>query len=464
MNILNFILDTDSYKVSHYLQYPRGTTNVFSYIESRGGVYPETVFFGLQIYLKEYLQTPITMEDVDEAAAVLAVHGEPFNREGWEYIVKEHGGLVPVSIKAVAEGLVVPTHNVLVTVESTDPKCAWVVSYLETSILRAVWYGTTVASQSRSIKKVIARYLELSGDPSTIDFKLHDFGARGVSSRESAGIGGAAHLVNFKGTDTLAGIMYAMKYYDTPVPGFSIPAAEHSTITTYGREGEVEAYRRMIQAFSKPGSVYAVVSDSYDIYNAVENLWGGVLRQEVIDAGGLLVIRPDSGDPVKVTLKCVKLLDRKFGSTVNAKGYKVLNYVRLIQGDGINEATVDAILKAFTDAGYSADNIAFGMGGALLQQVNRDTNKFAMKCSAMEIGGVWHDVYKDPVTDPGKRSKRGRLKLAYTPGIGYQTLNLDEYVKSPYTTYPLVEVYRNGVITKTYTFEEVRTLAAEGVF
>jgi len=279
-------------------------------------------------------------------------------------------------------------------------------------------------------------------------------------------------LVNFMGSDTITGILFARKYYNTKaMVGFSIPAAEHSTITPFGRKGEAEAYRNMIKQFSKPGSIYAVVSDSYDIYNACENIWGKELKAEVIAGGGMLVVRPDSGHPATVVLKVVQILDKQFGSVVNAKGYKVLNHVRVIQGDGINEESIREILKALIDAGYSADNVAFGMGGALLQGINRDTQKFAMKCSAIAINGFheqdddaswgnkttrWYDVYKDPITDSGKRSKRGRLKLVRTLSDGkYYTLPEDDFIKTP-TENVLVEVFRNGKILKEYTFEEVR--------
>lgn len=457
MNLLNLILNADSYKCSHWKQYPANTRNVFSYIESRGGKFKKSVMFGLQHTLKEYLTKPITMSDIDEAARFLAIHGEPFNREGWEYILNVHGGYLPVSIKAVPEGTVVPVGNILAFVESTDPECAWVVSYIETLLLRAVWYGTTVATTSWSIKQVIMKYLEETGDPSLINFKLHDFGARGVSSFESAGIGGAAHLVNFMGSDTITGVLFAMKYYNVDVvPGFSIPAAEHSTITTYGREGEVEAYRNMLRQYGGDGKMMAVVSDSYDIFNAVDNIWGKQLRQEVVDSGAVIVIRPDSGDPATVVLKCVQLLDQNFGSVVNSKGYKVLNYVRVIQGDGVCEESIIEILEALTAAGYSADNVAFGMGGALLQRLDRDTMKFAMKCSAVQVGDGWIDVFKDPITDPGKKSKKGRLKLVRMDCTGeYITMREDMFVKGP-NQEVLVEVFRNGKIVCEYTFNEVR--------
>lgn len=454
---VNFLLNTDSYKASHWLQYPPNTEYVHSYIESRGGVHPQTVFFGLQMFLREYLVKLFTQRDMEEAREFWAAHGEPFNDAAWLSLLKKYDKKLPIRIRAVPEGLVIPTHNVLLTIENTDPEFYWLPSYIETALLRAVWYPTTVATNSWASKQLIRKYLEKTGDPSLIGFKLHDFGARGVSSFESAGIGGAAHLVNFMGTDTVTGALFAMKYYDQKdMVAFSIPAAEHSTITSWGRENEVEAYRNMLRNFAKPGSLVAVVSDSYDIYNAVENLWGGQLRQEVIDSGATVVIRPDSGDPATVVTKCAILLDSKFGSVVNSKGYKVLNNVRIIQGDGINHATIEQILGSLADAGYSADNVAFGQGGALLQQVNRDTQKFAMKCSAAKIDGEWIDVFKDPITDSGKRSKKGRLTLVRNKSTGeYMTVQVADSYGDDWEDV-MQTVFENGKITKQYTFNQVR--------
>ncbi len=460
----NILLNTDSYKVSMFKQYPAGTSGVYSYIESRGGRYDQTVFFGLQAFIKEYLLDPITQSDIDVAEEILTAHGEPFNRAGWQYILDKYNGYLPVVIRAVPEGTVVPTKNVLATIVNTDPNCYWLTTYLETALLRAVWYPTTVATQSWTIKKVIAEYLERTGDISGLNFKLHDFGARGVSSLESAGLGGAAHLVNFMGSDTVSGLLVAKQYYNAGIAGFSIPAAEHSTITSWGREKEVEAYRNMVTQFAKPGAIFAVVSDSYDIFNAAENLWGEELKAEVVASGATLVIRPDSGDPETVCRKLVQILANKFGYTTNSKGYKVLNNVRIIQGDGVNEHSIRMILGGFQAYGWSADNIAFGMGGALLQQLDRDTQKFAMKCSSACVNGQWIDVQKDPITDQGKKSKAGRVTLwtnsggEFASGVTAPTGWTDKGIGG--WTDALQEVFRDGKLVREYSFDEVRANAA----
>lgn len=451
----NIILNVDSYKLSHYLQYPEGTTIVNSYIEARGSDDPEikkSVFFGLQMFIKEYLMTPVTMADVEEASEIYAAHGVPFNKEGWVYIVEKHGGKLPVEIEAAPEGTPIELQNALVQIRNTDANVPWLTSYLETAMLRAVWYPTTVATNSWMIKQDLKAFAEKSGSDPNIAFKLHDFGARGVSSQESAAIGGLSHLVNFMGTDTVAAIVAGRRYYNEPMAGFSIPASEHSTITVWGKDNEDKAYANMLKQFARPGNIVACVSDSYDIYNATSNLWGGKLKQQIIDSGATLVVRPDSGDPTVVPLDIIELLMEKFGHTVNEKGYKVLpSCVRVIQGDGINRESIKVILANMEDRKLALDNIAFGMGGAMLQHMNRDTLKFAMKASSAIVDGEPRDVYKEPVGDKGKASKRGILVLNKTTG-GYRTRQRWD-TAGPNVLRP---VYRNGELLVDDNFSDIR--------
>lgn len=453
------IIRTDSYKTSHFRQYPPNTEYVYSYLESRGGKFDKTVFFGLQYYLMKYLSTPITMADVDHAEKRINAHMGPgcFNRSGWERIVEVHNGYLPVKIKAVSEGTVVPTHNVLMTIENTDPELPWVTNYVE-SLLLKVWYPTTVATLSYHFKQSIAKYLEMTGDPSLIDFKLHDFGYRGVSSEESAILGSMAHLVNFKGTDTMLALEGVNEYYQFEsnsdfMAGFSVPAAEHSTITAWGESNEYEAYQNMIQQFGN-GGIYSVVSDSYDIFHACDNIWGKQLYKQVMDHPATLVVRPDSGPPAATTLKVMELLGDNYGFTTNEKGYKVLNKVRVLWGDGIDIDAGLQIMEHLAINGWSIDNIVFGMGGGLLQQVNRDTQKFAIKASHIVKGGRGYDVYKNPVGDAGKASKRGRLKLVKDENGEFRTVSEHE----PGTNY-LFTVWKDGQTHIRYEFEEIRNLA-----
>lgn len=462
LQLLTAITRTDSYKMSQWVQYPKDTTHISSYIEARGGE-PTSVFFGLQAFIKEYMMDPITHADIDMAEKLIAAHGEPFNREGWEIIVNEYSGFLPVEIEAVPEGTVMPTRNVQLQIVNTDPRLFWLTSYLETAILRAVWYPSTVATMSRKSKVRIARALEQTSDVPVNDqlmFKLHDFGARGSSSTESAVLGGMAHLVNFMGTDTFEGIMGAMTYYNSDVCAFSIPASEHSTMTSWGNEGEVEAFKNMIEQFAGEGKIFACVSDSYDIYKAAGELWPS-LKEQLVAKGGTLVVRPDSGDPLTMPIEVIKILMDKFGYETNSKGFRVLPpYIRVIQGDGISHTDLQLIIDNMMMEKLSLDNLAFGMGGGLLNGFGRDTLKYAMKANArQDEDGVWHDIFKDPVTDKGKTSKKGRLGLIDACGVGgcgFQTIPKEVADDKGNLLRP---VFRNGELLVDEDFETVRSRA-----
>ena len=394
-----------------------------------------------------------------------------FNEEGWDKLIAL--GYYPISIKAAPEGTVVNTQNVLMTIENTHPDFYWLTNWIETLGVQ-LWYPCTVAAQSRYMKRILQSALEKSGDPRLIDFKLHDFGYRGSTSDESAGIGAAAHLLNFRGTDTIAGIDLLNKYYtpDYPgdnctnekiwedyyekwMPGFSIPASEHSTITSWGQENELAAMGNMLTQF--PSGLVACVSDSYDIFRACEIYWGNFLHDQIMERDGCLVIRPDSSsDEYPITTLLPKLLDilgERFGYTLNAKGYKVLDpHVRMLQGDGVDKDSLSSMLNAIMNSGWSADNIAFGSGGGLLQKVNRDTCKFAFKCSSISQGGLYKDVFKLPITDSGKNSKRGRFALGYT-GVE------NNYITIPDENYKhniLQPVFLNGRLLINENYKTIR--------
>lgn len=455
----NLITLTDSYKITHWNQNPLGTRSIYSFFESRGGDFPNVLFFGLQYIMKKYLcGKVITAEKIERAKRRLGRHfsnNTYMNERGWEYLLKAHDGRLPLHIKAVPEGCLIPTKNVLFTIENTDPEVPWLTNYIE-PLLSQVWYPSSVGIVSYSMRQRMLQALIETGDPSLIDYKVHDFGLRGSTSIESAMIGGAAHLINFRGTDTLPALDLLEDYYHEPNAGHSIAAAEHSSITSWGRAHEADAYRSMLEQF--PTGLVAVVSDSYDIYHACREIWGKQLKQAVLARDGVVVIRPDSGHPPEVVLRVLEILGEAFGYTINTKGYKVLHpKVRVIQGDGIDLSMLDQVLTAMKSQGWSADNIAFGSGGGLLQKVNRDMQKYALKCSAIEIHKTWYDVHKDPITDPGKRSKAGRLALVREDG-NYRTVREDEAARLALSD-NLLSVYRNGSLLKDWMFSEVRAHA-----
>jgi len=506
----NIILTSDSYKISHWKQYPPGTEYVYSYFESRGcdrKGWDSVCFFGLQYFLKRYLVGQVVnQEKIDVAEKIYASHfGDGtsenptlFYKEGWQYILDKCGGKLPVHIKAVPEGMVIPNKTVLFTMVNTDPKCFWLTNFLETLLVQ-VWYPMTVCTNSRFQKIAIQKYLEDTGNenwasPGGSVFKLHDFGFRGVSSVESAAIGGCGHLVNFLGTDTVAAMVCATNYYSAGIAsGHSIPASEHSTITSWGVDGEVDAMKNMLTQY--PAGLVACVSDSFDIFRACKDYWGTQLKDmikgRITDKQfGRLVVRPDSGDPAKTCTKIIGILLEQFKEDVieTKTGHKLLPpYIRVIQGDGVDYETIPEILESLKQAGYAADNIGFGSGGALLQKVNRDTFKCAFKCSEITINGKSREVFKDPITDGGKASKKGRLTLQlkaettgfsdadnYKPrqgddGTAGGTGFLHPTPDGKYVTVCsgrgdpakdiLVDVFKDGVLLKDWTLDEIRKKA-----
>lgn len=462
----NLVLLADAYKYAHHKLYYPGTTGIYSYLESRGGMFDETVFFGLQYFLKEYLAgEAFTQADLDAAEGfLLQVFGrsDVFDKSKFQYILDKYNGRLPVKIKAVAEGTRVPVGNVLMTIENTDPECYWLTNFLET-LLMQIWYPCTVATLSNQVKKVVTGYYAetaTDGAEAGIDFVLNDFGFRGVSSVESAKLGGAAHLLNFNGSDNLAGSAMAINYYDAQkVYGLSIPATEHSICTLLGKDGELEVFKHVLKTF--PTGIIACVSDSYDIFRACDEYWGEVLKEEILKRDGTLVIRPDSGDPVMTLLEIFEILFNKFSYTINSKGYKVLPpQLRVIQGDAVNYESIKTIYAALKRAGISAENLVLGMGGALLQKVDRDTQRFALKCSSAIVNGMEVNVAKSPtemnangdITSSFKKSKSGRLKLVKING-DFRTVT--EAGNESFAD-ELQTVFENGEIVKQLTFEEVK--------
>jgi len=466
--------DTDSYKFSHPAQYPKGTERLMSHIFSRGSEqFNEVQWFGLQLVIKEHLLRQLTHKQVDNIIAFQREHLFGTEIDELEValraVVDDYDGYMPLKIRAIPEGMVIPTKQLLATVESAvaDERIIALTTYMETLIMR-VWAPTTVATTSYHIKKIIYDGLLKSADDADaeIGFKLHDFGSRGVSSMESAAFNGAAHLVNFLGSDTTVGIMAANIGYHEKMAGFSIPATEHSTTTAFGRDGEPEFIAQMFDKFAKPGAIFATVADSYDPKHFIDVI-APMFKDRLRASGATWVIRPDSGDPVLTPVAFVKRLSRVFGFTYNSKGYKVLDGVRVIQGDGIDIEDVRQIIDLLLEDNWSISNIAFGMGGGLLQKNNRDTQKFAMKACAVHVDGQWRDVYKDPtiydattwepISSSFKKSMAGRLELMYN-GKDHKTVRVEEVAAMMSAGYtPMLEtVYDSGKLIRDMTFAEVR--------
>jgi nicotinamide phosphoribosyltransferase len=467
INTTNRVMLSDSYKYSHTIQYPKNTVGMFDYAEARSGkVYDKTVFFGLQYILKNYFSTPITIEEVDEAADFSVAHGIPFNYDGWSYVVNVLGGNLPVRIKAVPEGSIMPVKVPLFTVESTDENVYWVVSYLET-ILMKVWYTCNIATRSWYVKQMLKEFADATQDAPFTAYQYHNFGDRGSSSVEAAAIGGMAHLTQFMGTDNFNSISYVKNYYNTEditMIGHSIPATEHSSVTSWGREGEFDMIMNHIEN-NKGAPIIACVMDSYDYFKAVDTVTGVQRFREKLDSDEypIFVIRPDSGDPREIIPQTIDIMEENgVPFTINNKGYKVWNKFRIIWGDGITMESMRTMLEIMVDRGYSSENIAFGSGGWLMSQHDRDTQGWAVKCSSITLNdGIERDIYKDPITAPGKVSKKGKVTTAINRNGAIRCVNVNEITDDSEYIEVLETVYENGKLVKEYSIAEVRANSEE---
>lgn len=523
----NPLLKIDVYKLGHMEQYAPDTTKVYSYLMGRSDKnFKEMVWFGLQYYLEEYLSAPIMHWMVDEFL-IYASKIVPVSTTIEENLHKLADlGYWPIEIKAVREGTVIPTKNVVMTITNTHPDFYWCVGFIESLILK-VWYPCTVATTSRQYRKFVDQMFNETVDEDMNflrPFMVHDFGYRGDTSEESAAISGAAHLVNFIGSDTVVALPFIDDYYMTTPTVYSdsldgimssVPASEHSTMCSFGKDNEIEAYKNMLQLY--PTGLVSIVSDTYSIWNVLTNI-AVELKEDILQRDGTVVFRPDSGDPFHIicgydihtveysnihtmisewqvydmgdksvvyneydgtyniiefehfyhdgslrsykikqitreeALGCIRLLDEVFGSTVNSKGYKVLNpKIGLIYGDGMYYERYTKTMRKLKEMGYAASNLVIGIGG-ILRQGSRDTLGFALKATYVEIKGVPRAIKKEPVTDPGKVSHEGLISLRKY-NDGYVTLDKCDWDMEGGL---LETVFRNGEILFKESFYSIR--------
>lgn len=461
---ISLILRVDSYKFSHHVAYPnKNIQGMTSYGEARVPASQAIIPFGMQLFLKRYLTQRITMKDIDDAEAFTEAHfgKKLLARADFERVVTEFGGALPLVIRSVPEGMRVRGGDPLYTVTVVDDQLFWMSAAFETMIQRAIWYPTTIATMDWHIRNRIKEFYTKTGaNMGLLPFALHDFGGRGVTSAEQAEIGGAAHTVNFMGSDTVEGILTANHYYKDPMSAFSVYATEHSIEIAFGptAENEIDYIRHQLREVKRLGlPIVSIVLDGFDIYRAVE-LCCTVLRDEIIACGAKVVFRPDSGDMMEVVPRILNMQALAFGTTLTSTGHRQINHVGVIQGDGVNHDSIVELLTIVTGLGYAADTVIFGSGGALLQKVNRDTLKFAQKASAILIDDVWVPVSKNPVTDPGKRSKSGLLtlgKAVMNNELGVYNLSdpKDHWVDM------MQLVYHTGTLYNETTLAEVRSRA-----
>jgi nicotinamide phosphoribosyltransferase len=463
---ISLICRIDSYKFSHPFAYPDGIQGMTSYGTARVDPKTTVIPVGMQLLLKRYLTQRISMKDVDAAEQFAEAHfgRKLFARAAWEKVVTEYGGALPLIIRSVPEGLPIKGGQPIYTVTVLDADLFWMSAGFETMIQRGVWYPTTIATNDYNIKREIKHYYEITGgDMGLLPFSLHDFGGRGVSSAETAEIGGFAHLVNFMGSDTVEGILTANFYYNEPMSAYSVYATEHSIECSFGggRDDAIQYLRKQLSN-AVEGGIISIVIDGYDVYRETELLCT-VLKDEIIATKAKVVFRPDSGDMQEVVPRILHLQELAFGSVKNDKGYRKINNVGIIQGDGVDHSAIRSLLGKITATlGFSADNVIFGSGGALLQKVNRDTFKFAQKaCAILMEDGTWKGIAKDPITDQGKKSLEGVLTLVRsTMNNELMTARLDRGPLNEEFEDVMQLVYHTGKLFNETTLAEIRARVA----
>lgn len=452
----NLISDTDSYKPGHAFLINPGLTEQENYAEARIGDYngKYVAFMGMQSILLKHFANGISKYDIEEAKQIdYATHGKIVgNYEAWEHALKNYGGHLPMLIKSVPEGTILAKGNVLFTIKSLDPVFAKVMNSLE-PLLMHTWYPTAQLTREAKIKHAIYPFFVKTGSVEGLRFAVHDFGFRGGTCPEHSELGGMAHLIAFSGSDNMRASRALKAYYNSPdFMAKSVYATEHSVALSFGRnEGELNYMNHVLDTVDND-MIFSIVIDTYDAHGFIRNVAGNAdIKKRIMSRKGRVVFRPDSGVPTIIVPQILELLSEIYGYQLNDKGYKVLNYnVGVIQGDGMNENSIPELYKTITDMGWSADNLVVGSGGGLLVEgLNRDTHRFAIKPSWGMINGISTNFQKNPTTDPTKQSKPGHLKLHPSYNGGFMTISSATTSEGSFHGFvdALKPVYNKGELT-----------------
>jgi nicotinamide phosphoribosyltransferase len=508
---MNPLLLTDGYKTGHHQQYPQGTTLVYSNFTPRSNKYAPTgcdnvVSFGQQMIMKqihEAFEKEFFSKPKDE------VCGE-MKRElslylGTDYDVTHFEqlhdlGYLPINVKAIEEGTLVPMKVPVLTIYNTLPEFYWVTNYLETIISNLLWKPMTSATIAHTYRKVLTKWQEKTDAEKGwfVDWQGHDFSMRGMDSVEATIASGLGHLTSFSGTDSLPAIYGARKFYgEEGFVGGSVNATEHSVMCAGSKDDEVGTFRRLLETY--PKGILSVVSDTWDLWKVcTEHIV--TLKEEILARDGKLVIRPDSGDPIDILCGdrghswnrtdykelqdengnylvdfygeleynegkvvtpnqykgVIELLWDVFGGTINEQGYKVLDsHIGAIYGDSITIGRANEICARLEAKGFASTNVVLGIGSFTYQYNTRDTFGFAMKATYVEVDGVGREIFKDPITDDGtKKSATGLL---------WVDKNTDgEYVLFDKVTWEgegrgfLQTIYKDGTFYNQTTLTEIK--------
>lgn len=482
MKYLAATLICDFYKISHRACYPPGTEYIYSTWTPRASRMKdvtEVVHFGTQAFIKDKLIDLFNREFFGRPKAEVVAEyvrivkntlGDP--NPHTQHIEDLHDlGYLPLSIKALPEGAIVPLRVPMLTIQNTDKRFFWLTNYIETLASCELWQPSTSATIAREYRKILDKAaLETVGNTEFVQFQGHDFSMRGMSSLSSALSSGMGHLTQFVGTDTVPAIQAAEHFYGANVEkemvGTSIPATEHSIQCAYG--DDMEYYRNMINRVHPNGFV-SIVSDGYDFWDVIGRVIPA-LKADIMKRDGRVVVRPDSGDPVKIVCGdpeapvgslehkgAIEALWDTFGGTLTEKGYKLLDsHIGLIYGDAITLRRAEEIVTRLAEKGFASINVVFGVGSYTYQHNTRDTFGFALKSTLCVINGVEKPIFKDPKTDDGtKKSQKGRVVVLKAPGEDYslvQGFGLNDVIHAD----ELREVFRDGKLISSCTLAEIR--------
>jgi nicotinamide phosphoribosyltransferase len=478
----------DFYKVSHREQYPQGTEVIYSTFTPRSNKYfpvaDKVVVFGIQAFVKKYLIKYFNenffnrskQDVVEEYKRVIKFTLGVENPDATHIAELHELGYLPVELKALREGMLAPIKVPILTLENTNSKFFWITNYLETIMSNEIWLPMTSATIAYEYRKLLNDYaLKTTGTIEGVQFQGHDFSMRGMSSFESSKASGSGHLLSFVGTDTIPSILYHEEFYNANIEkelvGTSIPATEHSVMCSYGNANEFELFKHLITEVY-PNGFFSVVSDTWDFWKVVTE-YLPVLKDEIMNRDGRVVIRPDSGDPVHIICGVqdgdteaerkglIECLWDTFGGTVTEQGYKVLDsHIGAIYGDSITLECAQAIAKGLEAKGFASTNIVFGIGSYTYQYNTRDTFGFAMKATYAVVNGEERLLFKDPKTDDGtKKSQRGRVAVI-EDGYNDEIMVVDGLNKEQhyeYRNYDLLEtVFKDGKLVRDESLSQIR--------
>lgn len=425
------VFSIDFYKADHVHQYPTGLTRVYSNWTPRYGRDPSItgpIVFGLQYYLTRLVQRwqegffDIPFDEIRREYSSLLEYSLGVTDPRLEHLSRLHEyGALPIEVWALPEGTLAPYGVPQFVIRNSNTNFPWFVNYLETDMSNVLWKPSTSATKARTFRQIFEKYARLSGetDLSFVDWQGHDFSYRGMSGKEDAVLSGLGHLLFFSGTDTVPAIMAAMKYYDAPpFVGGSVNATEHSVMCAGGCENELETFRRLVEDVY-PDGIVSVVSDTWDLWRVLTE-YVPALREKILARNGKVVIRPDSGDPVKIVagdsdakmgspqnLGVIALLATAMGIESLDSALPKIRKMGTIYGDGMSPERVERILDDIVRRQrLSSYNFVAGIGSYTYEYVTRDQHGFAMKATAIEYtSSSVVPIFKSPVTDDVKNPK-----------------------------------------------------------